>query len=610
MLNAVKSSLSFMSPTERRTWYFLTIVRAALSLSDLVVIMAIGFVATSTAIFLTEGSDPNRVLEFAGFNVPAVNAQTLPWVAGAVFILFLLKAYLSLFLTKRVAFFVARVEARAAKAVAEIVFSGDLGQVQKKSREEMMFAIQSGSPAAFNVLLNAANTFVTEATLFTLITLGFLVVDPWVTLAALIYFGLIAATIQYFVGSQMTKAGTKLAASSVKANTAIGDLTSVFRELSVLGLRHKYIDRIYQSRISASNSAATNYYLNGMPRYIIEAALLIGVGLFVLLQSLSGDIVQSAGTLGVFLAGGFRLTAALLPLQSALLTMNSTIPSAKTAHDILSQSASLGRPNGEASNQEISFDSNGGPLGVSFEGVNFQYPDAEEPSISDVNFVISPGTQVALIGASGAGKSTIADLICGVLTPTAGKVTLLSQDNQTPSYAKPKVSYVPQNPGIVSGSILDNIALAVDDDQVDGERVIAAVQKAHLSSVVDELPDGIDHNLGKLKDGLSGGQMQRIGLARALYSSPGLLVMDEATSALDADSELEIQKALDGIRGSVTVVLIAHRLNTIQHADQVLLIEKGRVSDSGTFQELVERNPSVERLVRLMNVGGPDLSQE
>jgi ABC-type multidrug transport system fused ATPase/permease subunit len=602
MLNAVKASLWFMSPEERRTWYFLTILRAALSLSDLVVILAIGFVATSTALFLTEGSDPNRILDFAGFSFPAVNAQTLPWVAGSVFTLFLLKAFASLLLTKRAAFFVAKIEARAAKAVAEIVFGGDLSHVQKKSREEMMFAIQSGSPAAFNVLLNAANTFVTEATLFTLITLGFLVVDPWVTLAALLYFGLIAVTIQYFVGSQMTKAGTKLASSSVKANTAISDLTSVFRELSVLGLRYKYIDRIYQSRVSASNSAATNYYLNGMPRYIIEAALLVGVGLFVLLQSLSGDIVQSAGTLGVFLAGGFRLTAALLPLQSALLTMNSTIPSAKTAHDILLESGNHRGLVAETSDNESTIDLRTRPLGVSFNGVSFKYPDAEERSIFDVSLEISPGTQVAFIGASGAGKSTIADLICGVLKATAGEVKLLSNEDQSQATSKPRISYVPQNPGIVSGSILDNIALAVDDNQVDRKKVLAAVREAHLAPVVDELPDGLDHNLGKLKDGLSGGQMQRIGLARALYTSPGLLVMDEATSALDADSELEIQRALQGIRGSVTVVLIAHRLNTIQHADQVFLIEKGRVVDSGTFQELVARNPSVERLVKLMNV--------
>ena len=143
-----------MTPRERLTWYTLTALRAALSLSDLFVILAIGFVATSTALFLTEGSDPNRLLEFGGLQVPAVNAQTLPWVALSVLLVFLLKALLSLILTKKSAFFVAKVEARAAKRVAEISFGGDLSQARGKSVEEMMFAVQSGSPAAFNFLLN------------------------------------------------------------------------------------------------------------------------------------------------------------------------------------------------------------------------------------------------------------------------------------------------------------------------------------------------------------------------------------------------------------------------------------------------------------------------
>jgi ATP-binding cassette subfamily C protein len=120
--------------------------------------------------------------------------------------------------------------------------------------------------------------------------------------------------------------------------------------------------------------------------------------------------------------------------------------------------------------------------------------------------------------------------------------------------------------------------------------------------VVRALPDGIETNLGNYQDGLSGGQIQRLGLARALYTQPGLLVMDEATSALDAESEAEIAKALDLMRGKVTVVLIAHRLNTVQHADRVFLIEDGAVSDSGKFQELLKRNPSLERLVQLMKV--------
>ena len=598
-----------MTSKERSKWFFLTGLRAFLSLLDLVGILAIGFVVTSTALFLTSGSDPNRVLEFAGLEIPAVNAQTLPWVSAGVLVMFLSKALFSVILTKKAAFFVARVEARSARTIAEISFGGDLGDARKRSREEMMYAIQAGSPSAFNGLLNSLNTLITEATLFFIIILGFLFVDPLATLVAVIYFGLIAFVIQYFVGSRMSKAGQVAAEGSIKANTALSDLLSVFRELLVLGARERYISRIYEARISAADSAATQHYLNGMPRYIIEAALLVGVALFALLQSLAGDIVKSAATVGVFLSGGFRLTAALLPLQNSLLTINSVIASAQTAHKILALATDTRRISSLSSHtivrhgSEVKIPEKGIPLGVKFHKVSFLYPDSDRPALTEVTFEFEPGSQVALMGPSGAGKSTIADLLCKVLIPTSGSITTTSPSGSINGPEKLGiVSYVPQRPGLVSGSILENVALAEDPLNIDRERALEALRLAHLEQLVLELPEGLDTPLGKLRDGLSGGQMQRLGLARALYTKPALLVMDEATSALDAESEAEIQKALDDMRGKVSVVLIAHRLNTIQHADKVILVEEGRVKDSGTFKELIKRNPSVERVVDLMRV--------
>jgi ATP-binding cassette subfamily C protein len=213
------------------------------------------------------------------------------------------------------------------------------------------------------------------------------------------------------------------------------------------------------------------------------------------------------------------------------------------------------------------------------------------------------GEVVAIVGPSGAGKSTIADLLSAVLIPTSGSIF---RTNSAPSENHfeeiGRVGYVPQRPGLVSGTILDNVALAENKNEVSRERALEALRVANLGELISELPDGLDTPLGKLQDGLSGGQMQRLGLARALYTKPGLLILDEATSALDAESELEIQKALDSMRGQVTVVLIAHRLNTIQHADKVILLEGGQVKDSGTFKELIARNPLVERVVNLMRV--------
>jgi ATP-binding cassette subfamily C protein len=313
-----------MNPGERITWCLLVALRSLLAVLDLAGILAIGFIVTSTAIFLTEGSNPNRVLEFAGLLIPAVSAQTLPWVSGLVLALFLTKALLSIILTRKSAFFVARVEARSARTIAQISFNGDIRDARLRSREELMFAIQGGSPAAFNGLLNATSSFLTEATLFLVICLGFLFVDPMVTLAAVVYFGSIAFVIQIFIGSLMNRAAQVATKGSIDANTAISDLIAVYRELLVIGKREKYINRIYSAREAASQSAASSYYLGGMPRYVIEAALMFGVAAFVLAQSLSGDIVESAGAIGVFLAGGFRLTAAMLPKANTRRTPRKT----------------------------------------------------------------------------------------------------------------------------------------------------------------------------------------------------------------------------------------------------------------------------------------------
>jgi ATP-binding cassette subfamily C protein len=246
------------------------------------------------------------------------------------------------------------------------------------------------------------------------------------------------------------------------------------------------------------------------------------------------------------------------------------------------------------------------PIGAVFEDVTFSYPDSSSPALVNLNFTIEPGSQTALMGPSGAGKSTIADMLCLLLTPTSGRVFQVTNSSKLERSIGGRVSYVPQKPGMISGTILENVALGVEPESVDREDVIAALQAAHLGTLISELPEGIDTSLGKLKDSLSGGQMQRLGLARAIYSKPNLLVMDEATSALDAESESEIQKTLEEMRGRVTVVVIAHRLNTIQHADKVILLEDGKVSDSGTFKELIARNLSVEKVVDLMRIDEGD----
>jgi ATP-binding cassette subfamily C protein len=593
-----------MTRFERQRFFSYLGLRSFVSLFDLFGILAIGFLATSIALFVTLGSDGTRKIEFAGLSIPAVTAQTLPIVAGGILGLFIAKAVLSILLTRQLALFLARIEARAARSVAEKAFGSGLAEARLTSKDEAYFAIQGGSPAAFNSVLNALGTIVSEGLLFVLVISSFILIDPLSALGTIVYFVLIAAIIQVFIGNLLQRAAKRVVEGSIAGNTAIGDLSEVLREASVGGLKSIFFERIYLARMQTSSSTASQLTLGGLPRYIVETSLMVAVAVFVLWQSSNGDLVKAAGTVGIFLSGGLRLTASLLPLQSAFLTVKQSIPIAESALKFLDQSESQKESQKE---RPSSIQVNSIPTDIELSDVSFRYPNASSLQVEKVTLAVKAGQQIALIGPSGAGKSTVADLILGLLEPANGEVLIGGRSPRKVTSETPgRLAYVPQRPGIISGTIQENITLGLPADKVDPEHLDRALKAAHLESVIRSLPDGLQSNVGKRRDELSGGQLQRIGLARALYLNPGLLVLDEATSALDAESENEINKALDEMRGKVTVVLIAHRLNTVQRSDVVFLLEEGRITASGTFAELLKSNETVQNLAKLMSIDSVD----
>jgi ATP-binding cassette subfamily C protein len=597
-----------MTGFEKVVFFSLIGVRASLAFLDLAAIAAVGYLTTSLATVVSGNPQAVPRLELAGVVFPTVNIDNLPILVAIIFGLFAAKSLLTIALSGWLAFFLAKIESRAARLISEIRFSGNLTEARKYSLEEMMYAVTTGTANAFNVLLNSIGTIISEGVLVVAVVVtGFLFVDSTATVVAILYFGLVALAIQFLIGSVTLRAQDVNYHSSIKLTTSINNLLSVFRELSVAKKKGIFLRDISESKSLATNSSAKVSFLATLPRYIVEAALVFGVALFFVGQLYSGDFVSSAGKIGIFLAGGFRLTTALLPIQSAFIGIKGALPLARTTHeileglpDMLSRNKTLGQSEVN-DNEELDK-----PIGAVFEDVTFSYPDSSYPALVGVNFIIEPGSQTALMGPSGAGKSTIADMLCLLITPTAGRVFQITNSSNLEPVRGGRVSYVPQKPGMISGTILENVALGQEVDEVDRDEVFSALEAVRLDTLIQDLPHGIDTHLGKLKDTLSGGQMQRLGLARALYLKPSLLVMDEATSALDSESESEIQKILKEMRGRVTVVVIAHRLNTIQYADKVVLLEEGRVRDSGTFKELLARNISVERAVELMRIDEGD----
>ena len=343
--------------------------------------------------------------------------------------------------------------------------------------------------------------------------------------------------------------------------------------------------------MTLAKSSASISYLSGLPRYIVESALMVGAIGLAAFTLRTGDPAAAAGTLGIFLTGGLRIMASMLPLQNSLGTLkqltaqaDSFLRLAQAFPNALDSSQS--RIDKKSVNMDLE------PIAVELNGVSFAYEDVDLAAVNNVSISISKGSTVAFIGQSGSGKSTLADLIAGLLVPSSGTIVLTNNDSRN-------IGYVPQTPGIVSGTISQNITLDINGKTCDKERLKNALALSHLQELIDTLENGVDTELGAQSDGLSGGQLQRIGLARAIYANPGLLVLDEATSALDAETEAAVSDSLQTVHGKCTTIVIAHRLTTVQNVDTIFVFDKGEVVASGKFSELVTTNEIVARFVEL-----------
>jgi ATP-binding cassette subfamily C protein len=280
------------------------------------------------------------------------------------------------------------------------------------------------------------------------------------------------------------------------------------------------------------------------------------------------------------------------------------IQEARIAYELLPKviaANTVTRTRAELPTPELQYAKNGG-LDVVVKDVEFSYAGNVEATLRDIDLSIGGGQHVAIIGPSGAGKTTLVDLLLGLVIPDSGVVTIGGVEPTQLRMAFPGlISYVPQKPGLVSGTIAENIALGVPTDQIDLARVQEAVDAAYLGEFVESLPEGVNTSVGKQADALSGGQIQRLGLARALYTRPRLLILDEATSALDAGSEAFVSASLAKLDKDVTVLVIAHRLSTVQHSDAVHVVENGRITASGKFSILRKTVPMVAEYVKLMS---------
>ena len=602
---------SFLLLNRRQKFVFLLIVglRVIVHALDLLGLAAIGVLGAMLAGGLTSQTDA----QFLGISVPVADSRNYLWVSGVIAGFFLTKSVIATALLRVTTTFLARVEAASAAELATYLFSGDLARVRSMSKGEIQWALSTSSQIAFSTMLFAGSTLVTEAALFIAVFSVFLLVDVSTALLITVYFVVLVTVFQLSINQRLRRLGARMAEKSVLVNNSILDLATAFRELTVLEKRPVFLERFRAARSRLALDTSLQRFVLGLPRFFVEAALMVGIVGLIFWQFARGTLSEGLVIAGIFLAGGVRMMAAMLPLQNAITEIRIQSPQALRAQALIAESrnAQVLTENlviGEAAPPGLE---DGQGLPVTAAELTFQYPDGDAPAVRDVNFDIPAGAFVAFVGPSGAGKTTIADLILGLHTPTQGSVLIGGHTPANLRKAHPGlVSYVPQKPGMVSGTIAENIALGEDITTIDWDRVDKAVEQAGLAEAIRAMPDGVKTNLGDQTDSLSGGQLQRLGIARALYSEPRLLVLDEATSALDAETESAITETIYSLRGTVTVIVIAHRLSTIQHADTVFVVEDGEITASGTLSQVRKQIPLIERYVRMLSISDDERPSE
>jgi ABC-type multidrug transport system fused ATPase/permease subunit len=373
-----------------------------------------------------------------------------------------------------------------------------------------------------------------------------------------------------------------------------GEAFGGIKDVKVLGREDAFASRFAPASWTFSKATASNAVLTQLPRYLFETIAFGGIVVIVLFYLQAGEgLAQILPTISLYAFAGYRLMPELQQLFSGVAAIRFN----RAALDDLTEDMHRFALDASAPDSR--------PLpfadAVRFDDVTFQYDGADRPALDGVSLTVPRNQTIGLVGASGSGKTTLVDLLLGLYTPDAGRILV----DETPLTAETlggwrrQVGYVPQHIFLCDDTIANNVAFGVPPSEVDRTRIERATQIAHLHDFVQTLADGYETVVGERGVRLSGGQRQRIGIARALYHDPDVLVMDEATSALDGATESAVMEAIHDLTGRKTIVLIAHRLSTVESSDRIYLLDRGRVAAAGTYDALTETSAAFRAMAKL-----------
>lgn len=593
-------SLKLLSRADHWKLVILTVVQVLLSFLDLLGIAIIGLLGSLAVSGIQSNQPVGRVASL--LKVIHLQNQTLQYQATALgmgaAILLIIRTIASVYFTRRTMFFLGR---RGAAVSAELIgrlFSRPLLEIQRRTTQQTIFALTIGVNTVILGIISAAAGLISDGVLLIVMTSGLFFVAPILAISLLVFFGLIGYFLYKLMHRQMRVLGMQDAGLTVQTSELLMESLESYRESIVRNRRSFYVNRISEIRYAQAKLSAELAFIPLISKYVIESSVVLGALMICGIQFIFMDARHAVGTLSIFLAASTRIAPAVLRLQQGALGIRGAYGSATPTLDLieaLEKSERIGNATDELSLNHAGF------LGeIKVRNLEFTYPGNLDPTINSVNLEIPSGATYAIVGSSGAGKTTLVDIILGVINPSSGEVLI---SGCTPSEVVAKwpgsVSYVPQNVYISNLTIRENVALGYPISVASDELVYEALKIAQLAEFIREQPLGLETVVGEHGAKMSGGQRQRLGIARAVFTNPKLLILDEATSSLDGQTEAEITSSINALKGSTTVLVIAHRLSTVRNADVIIYMDKGKIVAQGTFDQVRSLVPDFETQAKL-----------
>lgn len=424
-------------------------------------------------------------------------------------------------------------------------------------------------------------------------------VDPKLAVSVAVVVGGMYGVMFCAVQGLMSRAGKDRSLANKERFAATSDALSGIKDIKVLGRESVYLAKFRMPSIRQARHFATSQTLSLVPRYFIEALAfggIIAITLFLLAGSggtATGALDKVLPLLGLYALAGYRLLPAMQHVYQGVTKLQFGQAALDGVYEELVRNAVP--PVVERHVPELRFENQ-----VEFHNVHYTFPNTTRPALAAISLDIPVGSTVGFVGPTGAGKSTLIDLLLGLLSPTSGRIAVdgvTITDSNVRAWQR-LLGYVPQSIFMSDASLAENIALGVPRDRVDLARVEQCARLAQVHDfIVNEIPLGYESTIGERGVRLSGGERQRIGIARALYHDPPILVFDEATSALDTVTEQAVMSAITALAGSKTIVMIAHRLSTVRNCQKIVLMERGTIAGQGTFEELAAENRRFRKMV-------------